>query len=525
MSERRDGLRVVVINTKAHCPNAHIAVSVAQALRADSRVGEVVLCRYDTVVARAQHGCDLLLALDGEAAVPEILHRAAAVAPRSALWSWEDPYETAAIRRLAPLFDHLFTNDVGSIGAHERATFLPLAGSSLFDKRQVRPDEHCDYDVSFVGSPWPSRTRLIRAVMKRRPDLRYKFALSHNPYVPNGYLDLPEFDYSQGPSHFEFVEIANRSRVVLSIHRDFVGAGENVAASNPGPRVFEVALAGGFQVIDRREADVDAFFGPSEVATYASVDECVREIDRALSDPEERVRRAWAAQARARIEHTYESRTRALLDEVLPRVPRRRPARTHDRPRVLFVMHNTLAAGDTSDAAAYQEQAAAALAEGYDVYLYYFENSGSGHRRYVLANADWHYLRENVTPDFEAPVTLWTGATDAGFASILVDFAIDLVHFQDLSEHTVSLPLTAHALGVPCLLTLHDHGLVCHRSDLLDQDGRYCRIGSRPKSETLRRLPPPGGGAPPRIAGLSPGLDAGCAERFGHGGRRRGGAA
>ena len=189
---------------------------------------------------------------------------------------------------------------------------------------------------------------------------------------------------------------------------------------------------------------------------------------------------------RTREQHLYEHRAKALLDEMLPRAPRHRSQPAHARRRLLFVTHNTVAADSFGGVEVYQDLIAAGLCEVYDVFFYYYDRlkSGSGLRRYVLFDAQGYNLRSSDVPDFDSHSTLWTSKTDQDFASILVDFAIDLVHFQHLIDHTVSLPLISRTLGIPNVYTLHDFYLVCHRFNLLDHENRYCEIAKRPKTET-----------------------------------------
>ena len=113
----------------------------------------------------------------------------------------------------------------------------------------------------------------------------------------------------------EFCRFANRSRIVLVLHRDFSVSGERTLTPTPGPRLFEGALAGGFQLVDRDTSDCHEFYRPEEeLATFSSVDECASKIDYYLSHPDARCQMAKAAQERTQRSHPLGSQY-AIFDE------------------------------------------------------------------------------------------------------------------------------------------------------------------------------------------------------------------
>lgn len=81
-------------------------------------------------------------------------------------------------------------------------------------------------------------------------------------------------------------------------------------------RAFEVAGAGGFQLIDWRPGLSQLFDDGTELVSFSNFDDLVRKIDYYLPREDERRRIAIAGQRRATSEHTYRHRLDMLLDTV-----------------------------------------------------------------------------------------------------------------------------------------------------------------------------------------------------------------
>src|SRR5512140_1924054 len=59
-------------------------------------------------------------------------------------------------------------------------------------------------------------------------------------------------------------------------------------------------------------------------------------------------------------------------------------------------------------------------------------------------------------------------------AAAIDDFAPDIAHIHHLTCLSTTVPAALAARGIPSVMTLHDHWLICHRGQLLDCDGRVC---------------------------------------------------
>jgi len=81
-------------------------------------------------------------------------------------------------------------------------------------------------------------------------------------------------------------------------------------------RLFEVAGCGAFQIADRKPAMAELFEPEYEVVTFQTRRELKEKVDYYLSRPEERLRIAGRARARAHREHTYELRLQRMFEIV-----------------------------------------------------------------------------------------------------------------------------------------------------------------------------------------------------------------
>lgn len=476
---------VALIDTKKNNPNFYIVLSILAALKRSERVGRVDLLQYDDLNSRlTASNYDLLIALDGEQLNGPIFARAVRCVRTSALWVWEDPYERRVNVANAALFDVVFTNDLGSVRAYgDKGCFLPLAGAE--EMPVVQDDAHLAHDLFFAGSAWPNRVTFLRRLTREMPELSTKIVLQYNPGVPRAFLDRPESEYAGSISHQEFLALANRSRVTLTLHRRFSGDGQKRAATSPGPRLFEVALAGGAQLVDANGVATERFFKPeSEVKLFSGFDDFKQSLKEVLADPEKRFELASRAQERARREHGFDQRVETLLARA-EEIPERRAPEPIGlggrRPRLLFVTHNSVAYGNFGGVEVYQNTVASELRRDYEVFFFLPAHPPihEDMRKYVLTDQRYAIIKSFLVPEFDMWVTLSHRELEDAFGRVLSDYGIDLIHFHHIINHCASLPIVAKMVGVPSVFTFQDFWAVCRNFNLVDHTGVYCAIAQR----------------------------------------------
>ena len=251
-----DNMCVVLINTNYQTKNLHITRAIYNALVRHKRVGKVVFSEYASVINDCRmHKPNILLAIDGQKIIPEILYKASRYSQKSALWTFDDPYTTRDSLAFQDIFDIVFSNDLASTKLYASSAHLPLASPLMSDfympHNRIEADEDFFYDIFFCGTAWPNRVDDLKQLIESRPNLKYKFCMPYNRHLPKKKLaNLPVTSYVFPTNFMDVIRIARRSKVVLGLHRSF-GEDKNMNSSNtPGPRVFETAGMGAFQIVD-----------------------------------------------------------------------------------------------------------------------------------------------------------------------------------------------------------------------------------------------------------------------------------
>lgn len=481
--------RILLLDTKRHNPNHYICLSIAEALKEHPDVESVHKASLGNAISIArQNDCNLFFAFDGEELHREVCDRLRMVCGRSILWVTEDPYELPANLRNADLFDLVFTNDSSSVTAYgDKAIHLPLAACRKTQYRTVVPDDECRYDLFFAGTAWPNRVDLVRRLVGEIGGLKTKFALSTNPHIPAVEIDIAPSAYAWRTPNSEFARLANLSRTVLGLHRDYsTNPGAPTVAATPGPRVFEVAMAGGFQLADASLPEIANYFRLNEeIVMFVDAEDCVRKLRYFLEHPEERLAIARAAQAKVIAEHTYHHRVERVMDALRKhtQVPITiNNNRLPNKPRILMVTHNLLGQGSWGGVEVYQDWIRNKFSSDYEIW-FYFPVEDSGGLQYLLLNEKLEKVDEFK---FNYPVdniTLSCEQRERAFSKILAENKINLVHFQHLLQHVPSLPLIARALGVPTIISLHDYYTVCHHFTLIGSTGQYCGVENKRESD------------------------------------------
>jgi glycosyltransferase involved in cell wall biosynthesis/spore maturation protein CgeB len=487
--------RVLILDTKRSNPNHYICLAMARALAEVDAVECVVRADYAGAVLAAQRGaCNLFIAFDGEELDRPIVERIAQVCGRSVLWVTEDPYERSINIANADLFDLIFTNDSGSVSGYgSKGVSLPLAADPRFHFHAIPDDQddaHYLYDLFFAGTAWPNRSEFLARLQSAIPEINLKLALPANPYIPAPKLGMDPSAYDWRTPNTEFARFANRSRSVLTLHRSFSSSGNDPVAHTPGPRFFEVALAGGFQLVDISIPEIRVQDYYQEGRDYVGFDgpaDCIEKLRHYLAHPGQRMAVARSAQAVTLEQHLYLHRVEYLLScvDALQREPES-IAQTDDvsplaRRKVLVVSHNILGVAPYGGVEVYQESVRQALADDI-AFLFYtpdrsVQPNGS---RYTLRNESLEVIE---TFDFEGGLdeaALTCPLREEAFSGLLYRYGIELVHFQHLIGHPPSIGLLPAALGLRCIFSLHDYHAVCSRFNLLDYREVYCNIPSLP---------------------------------------------
>lgn len=478
----------LILDTKLGNINSYLTSLVAEGFQAV--LGErVVVSDYHRCIRDAeQFRPDLVLCFDGQEANDLMIAKLRKLAPRMVLWLTEDPYErTANAKRIAP-FDLVFTNDAGSVSFYRdpRVRHLPLAASPFLHDLPVLEDESSYlYDVFFAGVAWPNRVRFLRELRPLVADLRVRMVLPHNEALRPPNVGAPAFEVDQRICNRDIAFLQNRSRIVLYLDRDFSASGNHPRSATPGPRLFETALSGAFQLAHGIAPGVSDYFTPGrDVAVFSDSGDCARKIRHYLAAANERRSMAVAAQTRARRDHLYEHRAREIVRALgeLPLAPR--PAVQPKRPTtVLYVAHNSVGRQPFGGTELHLTHVRRTLPHRFRSLAYYPDHAVAGATRLVLSRTgrDGSPVDKFVTIDapFD-PLAVSDPEREQAFARILEQEQIDVVHFLHLMNHPPSLIEVARRHGARTVVTLPDYFVVCPRFTLLDAENQFCWKGMPP---------------------------------------------
>ena len=214
--------------------------------------------------------------------------------------SWYDVVFTNE-RKAVPLFTH---NDPAQVH------YLPHAyNPDVHSPGPADPNKMCD--VCFIGTGFDERRDLIAGV-----NWRGIHAVVRGPEWPGTEAAAP---VDSCVENAEVADYYRSARITINHHRT---TGEHKSgtmiqpgdAESLGPRAYEIAACGGFQVMDDSRPAAAEVFGKSLV-TYRAGDsaDLERVIRFYLAHPAERERLA-AAQQRAVRAHTWTARATQLLD-------------------------------------------------------------------------------------------------------------------------------------------------------------------------------------------------------------------
>lgn len=151
------------------------------------------------------------------------------------------------------------------------------------------------------------------------------------------------------------------------------------------------------------------------------------------------------------------------------------------KPKILFVAHNSVLSPSFGGVEAYINTLTKYLKSEYEVYWYvpYHGPDGVGVQ---LIGPDMQLVK---TIFLETPFSNWQLSCpdrEAAFARVLEDLDIQLVHFHHLAGHPPSLVRVAKQFGSRTIFTFHDFYSLCHVSNLVNFEGKYCHPDNIPLS-------------------------------------------
>lgn len=267
---------------------------------------------------------ELLLVTTPDFLTPDELAEIRARKPGALLacWIWDPIDRFPGFKPVMPLFDHVFIYDAADL---ENARNLNPNTHELllaFDPELFAPSAESGAarrcKLSFIGSLSDERLRLLEAVLGGlglgQDDVRiYGGAWRIWPLIGRYRLNRRSWLFASGLVRIETIgpqasaQLYHQSAVCLNLHQRGCRQGYNM-------RLFEIAGAGGFQMVERLEGIERVFRDGKEVVLYDSPADLVEKVRYYLTHPEEASAIARAGAKVAHQKHTFVHRMRAVLD-------------------------------------------------------------------------------------------------------------------------------------------------------------------------------------------------------------------
>lgn len=466
-----------------HNSNSYLTLAIERAAKRVFGAEVVEIGDNRTLAKMAASGkFSILICIDGQRLDSALISRVKSAFTKTVLWVFEDPFMISHHLSQQHLFDYVFTNDPECAGLYTNGFYLPLAGSEDLNFRKLRSESEFDYDIFFAGTMWPNRIKTIEKIISCFPNISLKLVCPTNEYLPPLPKRISERAIKWAISHENFIDFANASRIVLTIFRDYSTDGKNGQSSGPGPRLFELALAGTKQIVELPNNAQRHFYDVVEGLTLVNERTIMSEIERSISNSAQRIDDANKSQQSALQNHTYEGRLKQIasvcaISEKLFKNNIISISTLTDkrRMRVLMCTHSVMGMGIWGGIEVYQEAIKNHLSKEVEVFFWLRQSAIC-----KLLGANGEILEQfYIEPKGDWLEVLSDKEEEEAFSRIISSYNIDVVHFQHLGSHALSLPIVANNLGIGSVLSAHDFFMVCSRYDLLDYEGKYCNISQK----------------------------------------------
>ncbi|MCM8800415.1 MAG: glycosyltransferase [Candidatus Omnitrophica bacterium] len=238
----------------------------------------------------------------------------------------DDPYRLEISRKLSPLYDFFFTNDINSVNVHKDAgcpnvAFLTFGCMpNIHKKISLSPGQLKQYrsDICFSGTVNPERAKVFEWLV----DFDIKiWAPRFIYYLKQDYKIIKEPIPKNSPLYNKFtgqqvwgkelVKVYNAAKIVLNIHSP---------QTCPIMRDFEVTACGAFLLTDYVNGLEDFFKINQEIVCFKDKDELRELINFYLRDPQKRQEISMRGQQRAYLEHTYVQRMKELISFIKDKI-------------------------------------------------------------------------------------------------------------------------------------------------------------------------------------------------------------
>lgn len=236
---------------------------------------------------------------------------------KTACWFVDGISYEKGLEAYFPYFDNIFVFEECDVsylkGLGKDATYLPVGYNSAFKKMHMPRD----IDISFIGSPFLNRLKLLDEVAKAAEEHKWNLKIIgpfyDTKYPWKKYLfkhnhpHIDKFLENRTVSPVEAAEIYNRSKICLNIHAE--------KHKSPNPRTFEIMATGAFELIDYR--GFPGGVSEENCGVYRNANDIVERIEYYLNKVLERKQIAENGYNWVLVEYTMKSMLNRIVDVVV----------------------------------------------------------------------------------------------------------------------------------------------------------------------------------------------------------------
>ncbi|WP_407652869.1 CgeB family protein [Bombella pluederhausensis] len=244
----------------------------------------------------------------------EISRAAREIGAVTTFWATEDPYEQDAHYQISNDFDVIFSCDRWGHNFYQRdrVFHLPLGACPKLHYVPIDRNAEKTIDVLFCGVAFSSRKEVVRNLMPVLQQLNIRIIGPGWGEMGIGFSDA-RIEKQQ------LIELYSRSRLVLNLGRSlhFENKRFMISPSTPGPRTFEAAAAGAFQVFHEETYELRRYYDADEIPVFSNRDDFERVVNTYLSNDTLRYEMAKKAQERTMREHLYGNRILQAVERLM----------------------------------------------------------------------------------------------------------------------------------------------------------------------------------------------------------------
>jgi len=226
----------------------------------------------------------------------------------------ESPYNDDMLEELLPLPDVVFTNERNSVGAFRKANPHSYYMPHSYDPKRHRPPngEMYEHDVFFLGTMYEERQVLFDELRQH-----YQGDMDITGTVLSRKGEMPG-----AIPNDEMIKHYWGTKIALTPNRTTAGYFDKTQIESEvyslGPRIYELAACGTFQLTDTSRAELIDVFGDT-IQTYQNAEHLAQLIRTFIEYP--RWRQELAERARIQVKScTFENRATEILFPTLREV-------------------------------------------------------------------------------------------------------------------------------------------------------------------------------------------------------------